>query len=442
MHKFNAIFVNCKCQLFNMYRFLATLSAVTLFFFSCSDENQKNDVALQEEQANQAPKPEPKTIKEYEMTLSDYVFERDTVRKGDFFGSIMDKNGVLPGEVYQITERVPDSLFNFKRINVGRPYTLLKSKDSLQKPFGFIYENNAIEYTKVFFGDSIYAVKGRKPVTIKQKIASGVISSSLSNAIDDAGISQEITSRFADIYQWSVDFFRLQEGDQFKIIYNEKFIKDSIFAGVESIDAAILKHKGREFYAFNFLVDSTVGRYDYFDEKAVTLRSFFLKAPLQYSRISSRYSPRRFHPVQKRWKAHKGTDYAAATGTPIWSTADGTVIKSSYTRGNGNYVKVKHTSKYTTQYLHMSKRAVKVGDYVKQGEIIGYVGSTGLATGPHVCYRFWVNGQQVDPYKQDLPNAEPMEEEMKPSYFEYIKSLKEQLDEVEYVELQEEQFQS
>jgi murein DD-endopeptidase MepM/ murein hydrolase activator NlpD len=418
--------------------FLVFTLLLSVLFFSCEDEKNNLDQAqLAEKTTAGKPNPKPVIVEEYGLTLSDFNFERDTVRKGDFFGSIMDRNGVMPGKVYQITESIPDSLFNFKRINVGRPYTLLKSKDSLTKAVGFIYEHNAIEYTKVFFDDSIYAVKGRKPITIKQKVATGVITSSLSNAIDEAGISYEITSRFADIYQWSVDFFRLQKGDQFKIIYNEKFINDSIFAGVESIDAAILKHKGREFYAFNFLVDEEVGRYDYFDEEAVTLRSFFLKAPLQYSRISSRYSPRRFHPVQKRWKAHKGTDYAAATGTPIWSTADGTVIKSSYTRGNGNYVKVKHTNKYTTQYLHMSKRAVKVGDYVKQGEIIGYVGSTGLATGPHVCYRFWVDGRQVDPYKQDLPDAEPMEEEMKPKYFEFIKPLKQKLDEVEYVEIAE-----
>jgi len=420
-----------------MYRFLLATLVIVIILFSCTDETKNNQDDSIAEQSIKVDPPKPKVIKEYEMVLSDYLFTKDTVRKGDFFGSIMDKNGVLPTKVYEITNQIPDTIFNFRRINTGRPYTLLKSKDTSETTIGFIYEDNTIDYTKVFFGDSIYAVKGKKPVTIKQKIATGVISSSLSNAVDEAGINYEITSRFADIYQWSVDFFKLQPGDQFKIIYNEKFINDSIFAGVQSIDAAILKHKGREFYAFNFLVDSIVGRYEYFDEEAVTLRSFFLKAPLQYSRISSRYSPRRFHPVQRRWKAHKGTDYAAARGTPIWTTADGVVIKSGYTRGNGNYVKVKHTNKYTTQYLHMSKRAVKVGEYVKQGEIIGYVGSTGLATGPHVCYRFWVNGAQVDPYKQDLPDAEPMVEEMKPSYFEFIQPLKEQLDTVEFVELKE-----
>lgn len=375
----------------------------------------------------------PKDLK-FGLNLEDYEVHFDTVRRGDFFGGILDQHKVNPQMVYTITQQIPDTVFNSRKINVGKPYLILKDKDSL-RTLGMIYENSKVEATKLFFDDSIYVEKHIKPIVEKKKIASGVITSSLSQAIDDAGINYRVTSKFADIYQWSVDFFKLQKGDQFKIIYNERFIDDTVSIGIGEIDAAILKHKDREFYAFNFLVDSTTGRYDYFDEKAKTLRSFFLKAPIQYSRISSRYTRKRFHPVQKRWKAHLGTDYAAPTGTPIWATADGVVTKSGYTRGNGNYVKLKHTNKYSTQYLHMSKRAVKVGEYVKQGELIGYVGATGLATGPHVCYRFWVNGKQVDPYKQDLPDAEPMEEEMKPSYFEFIQPIKEELDSLEYIKV-------
>ncbi len=368
------------------------------------------------------------------IDLDEYEVHFDTVKPGDFFGSILDQHKVSPQKVYLITQQIPDIVFNSKKINVGKPYAILKDKDSL-KALGMIYENSKVESTKLYFEDSIYVEKHYKPIVENQKIASGVITSSLSQAIDDAGINYLVTNKFADIYQWSVDFFKLQKGDQFKIIYKERFIDDTVSVGIGEIDAAILKHKNREFYAFNFLVDSTNQRYDYFDEDAKTLRSFFLKAPIQYSRISSRYTQKRFHPVQKQWKAHLGTDYAAPTGTPIWSTADGVVTKSGYTSGNGNYVKVKHTNKYSTQYLHMSRRAVKVGEYVKQGEVIGYVGATGLATGPHVCYRFWVDGKQVDPYKQDLPDAEPMEEEMKPSYFEFIAPIKQQLDNLEYVEV-------
>jgi len=409
------------------YPYLVLIILSFLVLTSCNEDvekvSKKETIELEVEK-----KPEPKV---YGFKLSDFEVILDTVKRGETFGFIMDRHGVTPGQVYQITQTIPDSVMNFRRINYGKPYMLLKSKDSTRRVEHFIYQKSVINYAVVSL-DSIHGLAKSKPVTIKQKTTSGVISSSLSAAIDEAGLDYLLTNRFADIYQWSVDFFKLQKGDQFKLIYKEKYIDDTIYAGLQTIDAAVLKHKEKEFYAFNFEIDSLTGRTDFFDEEAGTLRSFFLKAPLKFSRISSRYTGRRFHPVQRRWKAHKGTDYAAGTGTPIWSTADGVITKASYTSGNGNYVKVRHTNKYSTQYLHMSRRAVKVGQYVKQGEIIGYVGQTGLATGPHVCYRFWVNGKQVDPYKQDLPDAEPMKESLKPSYFEYIKPLKIKIDEVDY----------
>ena len=413
--------------MFRVISFRLLLILFALLTLSCKDDTDDHSEELSET-IEVAKVPEPRV---FGFKVNDYDAVFDTVRRGETFGTIMDNYGVLPGKVYQLTQSIPDSIMNFRKIKAGKPYVILKSKDTTQRVEHFIYQKSKIDYAVI----SLDSVKGKaksKPVSIKQKTTSGVISSSLSAAIDEAGLDYLLTNRFADIYQWSVDFFKLQKGDQFKLIYKEKYIDDTIYAGLESIDAALLKHKGREFYAFNFEIDTLTGRTDYFDEKAKTLRSFFLKAPLQFSRISSRYTRRRFHPVQKRWKAHKGTDYAAASGTPIWSTADGVVTKASYTSGNGNYVKVKHTNKYSTQYLHMSRRAVKVGQYVKQGEIIGYVGQTGLATGPHVCYRFWVHGRQVDPYKQDLPSAEPMEEDLKPSYFNFIAPLKTQLDNIEF----------
>lgn len=409
-----------------MQKLLGTLILPFLILFSCQNDKKVSEAPIKEAKAITAPKEVIK--KAYGFTLNDFELVHDTVSRGDFFGSIMDKHGVTPTEVYKITQTIADTVFDFRRINVGRPYMILKNKDSLAKPYAFVYEHNKIDYTKVYLGDSIYAEKSQKPVSIKTKTASGIINSSLSLAIDEAGLDYMLTNRLADIYQWGIDFFRIQKGDRFKVVFKEKYINDSIYAGLASIDAAVFIHQNQPFYAFEYEVDSTTHRTEYFDEEAKTLRRFFLKAPVQYSRISSRYTPRRFHPVQKRWKAHKGTDYAAKRGTPIWSTADGVVINSSYTRGNGNYVKIKHTHKYTTQYLHMTRRAVKVGQRVKQGEIIGYVGSTGLATGPHVCYRFWVHGRQVNPFKQDLPEAEPMPEKLKPSYFEFIQGLKDQLD--------------
>jgi murein DD-endopeptidase MepM/ murein hydrolase activator NlpD len=212
------------------------------------------------------------------------------------------------------------------------------------------------------------------------------------------------------------------------MIYKERYINDTLYAGIESIDAAVFETDGQPFYAFNYVTDSVNNLDDYYDETGKPLRSFFLKAPVNYTRISSRFTKRRFHPVQKRWKAHKGTDYAAPYGAPIVSTANGVVTKSGYTRGNGNYVKVKHSEKYSTQYLHMTKRLVKVGQRVKQGQTIGTVGSTGLATGPHVCYRFWVNGVQVDPYRQNLPSAKPLPQKIREQYLEEIVDIKQEID--------------
>lgn len=388
------------------------------------------DEAPKEEVQTEIKKPKP-SIKEYGFTLDDYQVYRDTVRLGDSFGAIMDSHGVTRGRVFEVSEKVKD-VFDPARINVGKPYTILKSKDSSAIVEVFIYEESRINYTVVNLKDSISALKNKKPVTIKKNIISGVITSSLSAAMDNEGLSILLADKLADIYQWKIDFFKIQKGDQFKIIYNEKYINDTVYAGLANIEAAVLTHYKNPYYAFEFGKDSLSGFAKFYDEEANSLQSFFLKAPLKYSRISSRYTKRRFHPVQKRWKAHKGTDYAAPTGTPIWSTADGVVIKSSYTRGNGNYVKVRHNDKYTTQYLHMSKRNAKVGQRVKQGDVIGYVGSTGLATGPHVCYRFWVYGKQVDPYKQNLPSSEPLKESLKPMYYAKMDSLKSELGEIKF----------
>lgn len=398
---------------------------------ACNDEPEKAEIA---DNAVEEPAA-PRVVEEYGFVLNDYEVVRDTVRSGDSFGIILGAHGVQPGKIFQIVEKVKDT-FNPRKIVIGKPYVILKDSDSAGRPRTFIYENDLVNYTVVELGDSISAYTAKKPVTITKKAVSGVINSSLSEAIQDEGLNYLLAHEMNNIYQWSIDFFRLQKGDRFKLVYNERYINDTIYAGIESIEASVFYHEDKPYYAFNFVADSISGDRDYYDEKARPLQSFFLKAPLNFSRISSRFSPKRFHPVQNRWKAHKGTDYAAPHGTPIWSTANGEVIASSYTAGNGNYVKIKHNGTYTTQYLHMSKRAVKKGQRVKQGDIIGYVGSTGLATGPHVCYRFWVNGQQVDPFRQNLPAAEPIEEKYIPSYFAAIEPLKAELNEIEFKQLE------
>ncbi len=395
-------------------------------FTACNEESKKKDLAN-----NVKEEPAPVIVRDYGFVLNDYEVVRDTIKSGDSFGIILGNHGVAPGKVFEIVQKVKDT-FNPRRIVLGKPYTILKERDSARTPRVFVYENDAINYTVVDLRDSISVYTAKKPVTVTQKVVAGVITSSLSEAIQDQGLNYLLAHEMNNIYQWSIDFFRLQKGDRFKLVYNERYINDSIYAGIENIEASVFYHQDKPYYAFNFVVDSLTGERDYYDEKARPMQSFFLKAPLNFSRISSRFSPNRFHPVQKRWKAHKGTDYAAPYGTPIWSTANGVVIASSYTAGNGNYVKIKHNGTYTTQYLHMSRRGVKNGQRVKQGDIIGYVGSTGLATGPHVCYRFWVNGKQVDPFRQNLPAAEPLEEKYIPVYFATIAPLKTELGKINF----------
>jgi murein DD-endopeptidase MepM/ murein hydrolase activator NlpD len=290
----------------------------------------------------------------YGYAIDDYEVVLDTVRSGDTFGKLMDNFGVSAGQVYQIVEKVKDT-FDVRQLRAGRPFTLLRSKDSLNKPQVFIYHPNRIDYVVIDMRDSIQCYRDKLPVTTKRRTVTGVINSSLSQAMTDQGLSQNLVHELSSIYQWTVDFFRLQKGDHFKIIYNENYINDTTFVGIENVEATLLNHYNRPYYAFRFTTDSLTGTADYYDEKANTLRSFFLKAPLNYTRISSRYSLNRFHPVQKKWKAHLGTDYAAPHGTPIMATANGVVERSGYNSGNGNYVKIKHNDTYSTQYLHMSK---------------------------------------------------------------------------------------
>lgn len=372
-------------------------------------------------------KKEPKISEAFGFILNNFEVQKDTIKNGDTFGLIMDQHGVPPSKVFEILEKTKDT-FNVARLRAGRPYTLLKSKDSTNTPLVFIYQPSTINYVVLHLADSIYAYQDKLPITTIRKTASGVIKSSLSQAMVDEGLSPILVHELSSVYQWTVDFFKLQKGDNFKIIYNENFINDTIYAGIENVEATLLNHYGKPYYGFKYMTDSLQGTSDYYDEKANTLRNFFLKAPLNYSRISSRFSPNRLHPVTKQRRPHLGTDYAAPHGTPIVSTANGVVERSGYTGGNGNYVKVKHNNTYATQYLHMSKRAVKVGERVKQGDVIGYVGSTGLATGPHVCYRFWYKGKQVDPYAIQLPAAEPIQEELKDAYFNFIAPLKKEID--------------
>ena len=253
--------------------------------------------------------------------------------------------------------------------------------------------------------------------------------------MDSLHLNPNLTNDVADIYAWTLDFLKLQRGDRFKLIYEEKFIDDSVFVGYGKVKAALFDHNNRDFYAYRFIPDTIKKIPEYYDDKGNMLRSQFLRSPIKFQyRVSSRYNLRRKIAYYGKVKPHKGTDFAAKVGTPIMSTANGKVIESRRKGGNGNYVKIRHNNTYSTQYLHMSRRKVNRGQYVKQGEVIGWVGMTGNTSGPHVCYRFWKNGRQVDPFKQKLPAAKPLKKSLKPTYLSFIKPLKNQLDNIAFIQ--------
>ena len=409
------------------------LLLVVAILASCKDDKpQPSDSKKEVAKVKTYEKPE-EAQKEFGFDLDKFNVEFDTVKRGDSFGELMMENNVEYPKIAKVSQDYKDT-FDVRKIRVGKPYLILKSKDTSETAEVFIYQNDPINYTVIDFRDSVKAYKERKEVKYVEREASGIIESSLSEAILDQGIDYNITNDLSEIYAWTIDFFRLQKGDKFKVIFKEKYINDTIYAGAEPIEAAYFEHEGRPIYAFSYENDSLKNIIDYFDEEANNLRRTFLRAPVKFSRISSRYNlKRRIRYYGNRIRPHRGTDYAAPVGTPIMATADGTVTESRRKGGNGKYVKIRHNGTYSTQYLHMKKQKVKRGDFVRQGDVIGWVGMTGNTSGPHVCYRFWRNGRQVDPLKEELPKAEPLAEPLRPVYFEYIEPKKRQLDCIEYV---------
>ena len=397
---------------------ILSLFLISLFLISCSKAEKKE---VQK-------KVEEKIITEFGYTLNNYNVKKSKVKNGDSFGSILEKNNLYYPQIYNIVQKVK-KVYDIRKINIGKPYTILSSKDSLNTPLVFIYQPNKIDYVVVSLTDSLWAEKKSKAVKIKEFEAEGIITSSLSETMEKQKLSPLLSNELSEIYAWTIDFFRLEKGDNFKIIYSAKYIDDSIYVGLNRIHSAFFEHRGKPFYAIEFETDPKRGIVEYFDENGKNLRRAFLRSPVQFSRVSSRYNlKRRIAYYGYRIRPHKGTDFAAAVGTPIRATASGTVTKSSYTRSNGNYVKIKHNGTYSTQYLHMDKRGVKVGQFVKQGDYIGTVGMTGNTSGPHVCYRFWKNGRQVDPLKQKLPEAKPISKELKERYMVHMDPIKKQLD--------------
>lgn len=366
------------------------------------------------------------------FNLDEFTVKEDKVKSGYTFSHLFKGTGKTQYQINQIAEWCKSDSVGLRNIRPGDRYYLLQKEqgDSLIPEY-LCVRPSLTELVVIDLQKEHSIEKRAKQVTLKESMIEGTIAkgSSLSvtvdNQIKNLTASSYLVHKVAAIMGWSIDFFRLQPEDKFRVIYDQKLVDDTLI-GVGDIKALWFEHGGKKFYAFNYEKDGLTG---FYDEEGKEMRKPFLKSPLEFGRLTSAFTRRRFHPVQKRFKAHLGTDYAAPTGTPILATGDGVIIARSRTRGNGNYVKIKHNETYSTQYLHMSRfqKGVNVGTAVKQGDVIGYVGSTGLATGPHVCYRFWQNGKQID-HRSLIIESKPMPEEKIPEYLKDIEEIKKQLD--------------
>ena len=386
-----------------MIRFEIIIIVFLITFFSgCSNksdsESDQQDVVIQKVHI-------PKLA--YGINVDTLTVYTGKVKRNEFLSDILLRYGVDYSDIDFIAKRTKD-IFDVRKIVTGNNYSIICTDDSLNNALYFAYELSASRYVLYSFADSIIVQRGEKEIVTVEDSTSGVINSSLWNAMVDNNTDPNLSNELSETYAWTIDFFGLQKGDTYKVIFEEQFV-DSIYIGLANITASMFYHGGDSLYAFYFEQN---GKGDYFDEKGNSLQRTFLKAPLRFTRISSGFSNSRMHPVLKIRRPHHGVDYAAPTGTPVYSVGDGTVIKKGYQkRGGGNYIKIKHNGTYSTTYMHLKgyAKGISVGDHVKQGELIGYVGSTGLATGPHLDFRFYRNGKPVNPLKVESPPSLPID---------------------------------
>jgi len=401
-------------------RYIITLLVLGLICLSACQETSK-------------PIPETQIVEEEEPPLKfgllqdDFKVIDEKVKSNQFLADIMLDYGIGYPKIQQMVD-ASNGVMDFRKMKKGDRYSVFCTKDSSAQTCYFVYQPNQIEYIVFDLRDSVTVKKGEKEVSRKMREIKGRINSSLYEAFQDQGVSTVLALKLSEIYAWSIDFYRIQKGDSFYLSYNELIVEEEAI-GVAEILSSKFVHRKLPFYAFRYQYEEN---WDYFDEEGRSLRKAFLQAPLKFGRISSGFTNKRFHPVQKRWKAHLGTDYAAPKGTPIIAVGDGTITDARFGKYNGRYVKIKHNGTYTTQYLHMSgfAKGIRAGKYVKQGDVIGYVGSTGLATGPHVCFRFWKNGKQVNHRQEKIPPSKPVKEEDKADYMQFIQPKLNQLNSI------------
>jgi murein DD-endopeptidase MepM/ murein hydrolase activator NlpD len=392
---------------------------IILLSLSCRQAKEKKSSEQFETDTLMPPLP---PVLRYGLPVDSFLIADGTVRPNQHLSHILNDYGVGMGIIDQIA-RQSQEVFDVRKIRRGNNYFIFQTPDSMAQARYFIYENSATDYYVFELFDSLKVYRGEKEIETTRRIGHGEIQSSLWNTMKDNGLDPMLALRLSDIFAWSIDFYAIQKGDRFRVIYDELFV-DSTSIGIGEIYAIQFDHIGKENYAFRFSQDD---RFDYFDEEGQSLRKAFLKSPLEFSaRISSRFSHSRMHPVLRIRRPHHGVDYAAPKGTPVRTIGDGTVIARAYQAGGGgNYVKIKHNSVYVTTYMHLSgfAKGIVQGARVQQGQVIGFVGSTGLSTGPHLDFRVHKNGTPVDPLKVEAPPVEPVNESRMREYIGLKDSL-------------------
>lgn len=363
----------------------------------------------------------------YGVEIDSLAVQEAVIEANESLSDLLAPYNVSAADIYQVTT-LPKELFDVRRLRANKPYTVIYQPDSLPMARSFVYHPNPIDYVALHFGDSIWVERGQNPVDTVEHQLGGVIESSLYQSVVAQGGTPQLVNELAEVYAWLIDFFGLQKGDRYKLIYTTYAVNGQA-AGFGEIKAASFTHLGREHLAICY--DQGEGR-EYFDECGQSLRKTFLKAPLRYSRISSHFSYSRLHPILKIRRPHLGVDYAAPKGTPVVSVGDGVVIKVAYSGGAGRMVRIRHHNHFETAYLHLAGYGpgVEPGTQVKQGQVIGYVGSSGLSTGPHLDFRFYQNSRPIDPLKVDPPSANPIMPAHEQPYQQHLARWADRLDQV------------
>ena len=353
---------------------------------------------------------------------------KGVVKPGQTLSSILQSYRV-PYEKIKAVVLESRAVFDVRKMRAGKDYAVITGRDSLTHPSFLIYEETPVDYVVFKTEDPIEVYRGKKEVRIDVRKASGVIETSLVDTLKGHQFAYQLAFNLADLYAWTIDFYHLQRGDHYEVIFEEQSLAGKPL-DLEKILAARFNHRGQDFYAFYF-ENGDGGKY--YDEMGASVEKALLRSPLKYARITSRFSKARLHPILKRRRPHLGIDFAAPRGTPIVSVGDGIVLESAYDRHRGNYLTVRHNGVYSTQYYHLSRfaKGIKRGMLVKQGETIGYLGSTGLATGPHLEFRLLKRGRPVDPLKEDIPAGEPLEKDYLETFKRQAIELKTSLDRIE-----------